>query len=82
MDSVFRDRAGYQLISSFGVSGKGVKGDLPFFKSVKVNLEPQVKIDFTVPPIHAIDFNKWNMELTFDPDFSPIPFPKWEFLSK
>ena len=66
LDSIFPDKTGYMLASSFGVSGKSLKKELPFFKFVNVILEPNVKIDFTVPSIHAIDLNKWNMELTFE----------------
>jgi len=67
-NSILTDRAGYQLASSFKVSGTTMEKDLPLFKFVKVIIEPHVKIDFTVPSIHAIDLDKWNVELTFKVD--------------
>lgn len=63
IDSITRNKIGYQLISSFGVSGKSE--ELPFYKFVQVSIGANEKIDFTVPQIHAINVNNSSTELTF-----------------
>lgn len=62
-NSIEVNKTGYQLISSFGVSGNS--DELPFFKFVQVDLGEAEKIDFTVPKIHAISVDNRSTKLTF-----------------
>ncbi len=65
-DSITVSKTGYQLISSFGVSGKS--DEMPFYKFIQVDLGANEKIDFTVPQIYAVNVNNKSTQLTFSVD--------------